>query len=216
MGQEYDPFPTDTAKWSVYSSKSTPGEYSEWTTYYYLNGDTIIDSVSYSKIYRNPTQSYVIDTLNSIYVGGLREFNKEIFFKPKELKQSFFINCELYNLDLSEIRLYTFNLELGEVFYPSVYSEEYTVSDIDSIFIGTEHRKIYTFQTNTSPIGDKWIEGIGSLLSLFGPFCYLFEAVDLTLCFEYDSGLFISDVWDPYEGCNHLMLACPIKQSVRL
>jgi hypothetical protein len=211
--QDFIPFPNDTAKWSVYSRWSQPGFKIEDTNYYFLNGDTIIDSVVYSKVYSCTANYYPLDTLDARYIGGLRQENKDIYFKPYKLFQSFSYQCDLFNWDLEEFRLYTFDIEDNDVFVPGAYSAEYEVTDIDSILIGTEYRTIYTFDCNSHPLGDKWIEGIGSIISLFGPICDVFEGAETLLCYEDDSVFYFNEIWNPFEGCAHFIVSVPEEEA---
>ena len=60
-----------------------------WFTAEQLNGDTVINSLNYKKIFEN-----------SLYAGALREDNKIIYFIPGN--------------SLTEYLLYNFNLTVGD------------------------------------------------------------------------------------------------------
>jgi hypothetical protein len=204
--QEYKHFPSNSAKWSVYSRLSPWGEFIEDTFFYFINGDTLIDTTLYQKIYRF-TASYfyndVIDTTQSQYNGGLREdANKHIFFKPIDIYQSFSNNGYIENSTLDEFLLYRFDLELGEEFYLNEYiSESYSVMEIDSVIIDSIYRKRFSIEGLYS----KWIEGIGSETSLFGSLFDPFEGYEALLCYE-DSTTFYYGEWNYFGRCTHFLV----------
>lgn len=112
-----------------------------------FNGDSIIDNVSYKKLY----SSY--DSLNSLNFKALiREENNKVYLRH-------------YNQ--AEALIYDFNLSLGES--TTIYSPEgqgfieITVNDISWIEYEGFFRKKYTLDGNYE---EYWMEGIGSC---FGP-----------------------------------------------
>src|SRR5690606_18135488 len=79
--QTYYPFPDSVAIW-----KQTSSFYEGNDIHYalFMNGDTIINSNTYSKLYYSSTPNN-IDTVNSLYYGAIRENNKKIYFFPDSL-----------------------------------------------------------------------------------------------------------------------------------
>lgn len=89
-GQSYRPFPTGDAYWTTERLDDfwqPTGEY----TIYKQQGDTIIDTVSYNKLYVR----YHLTT-QFVYKGGLREENQKIYYFPKDSAQEYL----LYNFDV--------------------------------------------------------------------------------------------------------------------
>lgn len=112
-----------------------------------FDGDSIIDNVSYKKLY----SSY--DSLNSLNFKALiREENNKVYLRH-------------YNQP--EALIYDFNLSLGES--TTIYSPEgqgfieVTIEDVSWIEYEGFYRKKYTLDGNYD---EYWIEGIGSC---FGP-----------------------------------------------
>lgn len=188
--QTYFPFQTDTAQWNVDSYDGSRDRSYQYTYFYFINGDTIIDTIQYSKIYRSKAAyDTIIDTIGAYYQGGLREDNnKHIYFKPGEMWQYFSLNCGTDYMSIDELLLYRFDITVGDTFRLNQYSSNsflHTVLNIDSILIGSEYRKRYKIQSdNYALFNDYWIEGLGSQFSPFGPFCYFFEGWDRLLCYR--------------------------------
>jgi len=199
LAQEYYSFPSDSAHWSVYSRHSPWGSYEEATYRYSLMGDTIFDSILYSK---------VIDTASLTYIGAIREdLNKHILFKPSQLNQVFSNNCFIDNSTLEEFILYRYDIELGDTVDLNEYSTAMfgnsIVYKVDSIMVDSTYRK--QFHLTNNYMGDTWIEGIGSTFSLFGSICYIFEGQEMLLCYEDTETFFMSEQ-NYFNRCSHLIL----------
>ncbi len=196
--QTYYPFQTDTAQWNVDSYDGSNMQPVHRTYSYFINGDTIIDTLLYSKIYEDmAVYDTIIDTISAYYLGGLREDNnKHIYFKPSEIYIMFSLKCGLINTDLDEFLLYRFDLSIGDTFnlnQHTIGAGDYSVFDIDSVLIGQHYRKRFMIRNFNNMFGDDhWIEGIGSLQSLFGPTCFPFEAWDQLLCYKDPNTDFVS------------------------
>ena len=191
--QQYFSFPTDSATWSVNYWHFEPYPYprnEHETVRYFLNGDTIIDSNVYSKVY-----GYFgvidVDTAYSDLLGGLREDSlKHIYYYP------FFVSdlslyCRINGFS-GEFMLYRFDMDVGDTVViggpgQNNHIPDYTVESIDSVLVDSFYRKRYElYRCNWA--GDWWvefwIEGIGSDLGLFGPSCDPFEGGVRLLCYE--------------------------------
>jgi hypothetical protein len=182
------------------------GEFIEDTFFYFINGDTLIDTTLYQKIYRFTASYYnngVIDTAQSQYIGGLREdTNKHIFFKPIEIYQSFSNNAYIQNTTLDEFLLYRFDLELNEEFYLNEFIfYPYTVAAIDSVMIDSNYRKQYLIDG----LDSKWIEGIGSETSLFGSLFNPFEGFEALLCYEDQNTMYYGS-FNEFGRCTHFLV----------
>ena len=205
--QQYYPFQTDTAKWSVTSwVNNYPNGFSYETNFYFINGDTLFNDLTYSKIYRNnPYLTNLIDTANSTYLGGLREDdNKHVYFKPATISQIFSIHCQIGNNNLDEFLLYRFDITLGEEFYLNDFvGETLKVISVDSVLVDTHFRRRLII--DVEPMGEEWVEGIGAMTSLFGNFCPMFESGDNLLCYE-DPGTFYFGPYNSYGRCTDFIV----------
>jgi len=169
QAQQYFAFPTEDASWHCLNWFYLPGELNETYNYgYYQNGDTLINSIEYHKVYNSNT-----------YIGALREDeNKQIFFFPN----SVYMDYAQFPNNTEEHLLYTFNnLEVGmdvEINGMNIY-----IQSIDSVHLNDLYRKRYLIQGVM--IGPEyWIEGIGSDKAFFSAFSYgEFENSLYTLCY---------------------------------
>ncbi|MBU0489341.1 MAG: T9SS type A sorting domain-containing protein [Bacteroidetes bacterium] len=181
--QNYHPFPDTTAIWHSVGMNSF--SYAHYTFNFGINGDTLINSHKYSKIYRTPDSLF---SSNLVYIGALRENeDKQVLLKlPAD----------------SEFVLYDFDLNVGDsIFYPLGYalcgngwglstSNSYrVVTSIDSILLyNNEYRKRWILTCDIF-LGDQWVEGIGSIewFGLLNPL-----VGDITLCGDgYYFGCFV-------------------------
>lgn len=181
--QTYVPFPDSNVYWNeieLYQGYCDPPEYCRHS--YFYNGDTIIDSEIYHKLYDN-------DSSSISYVGAIREENKKIHFVYE--------NCD------HSIVLYDFNLNVGDVMYvplqlcDTVHGSGFMIHSIDSILLeDMTYRKRY----NNNSFGYSWIEGIGSENGLLYPYyqgiaCICFLS---TVCVKQnDQFLFIDESYVP-------------------
>jgi hypothetical protein len=121
----------------------------------YCDGDTIINSKSFYKLYESVKSIYYPlgypDTTLHQYLGAIREdTSNRVFFK------------NLY--DTAEIIIYDFNLQLGDTI--RLWSQDIVVENIDSIEICGKFRKKYwiTGPSRTESL----IEGVGFSNGLLG------------------------------------------------
>jgi hypothetical protein len=144
----YNPFPIDSAYWSVAHGGSFDGCY--YTIHYGMLGDTLIEGNSYSKIWQN-TDS-VFNPSNATYFAALREDStKKVFVRTY--------------FDTTDVLLYDFSLEVGDTFCFEFFSGNcHTVQAIDSILIGNSFRRVIHIP-DSEP--QQWIEGIGNIYGLF-------------------------------------------------
>jgi len=171
--QTYIPFPDTNAFWNelrYYQGQCEPPEFCTYT--YYFQGDTILDTQSYHKIYSN-------DSFSISYVGGLREINKKIYFFDRD--------CS------APILLYDFGLNVGDsiplacMLCDAEEPQYMKVISIDSVLIGDmSYRKRINFDYGPS---QSWIEGIGSVSGLFYPYysCVLCICGLELVCFEQNN-----------------------------
>lgn len=150
------PFATENKIWSEIMFSWT----SLYTTYYKLQGDTIINDKSYKFIYESR------DSLMQNWTRGT----------------SFLIridsNQRVYKYESSEEYLiYDFSLQTGDsidISHISPRQASYVkVDSTDSILVNGQYRKRIIFESWYKEV---WIEGIGSLSSPFNPFINNFTA----------------------------------------
>lgn len=160
----YTPFPTDSMVWKENWYRGDSGYTIEsGVELNYLLGDTLINSVKYSKVYQG-WYPYSPDSIppqiaQTLFMGLITEIDKRVYYRPH------------WDLEL-ETLLYDFNLEVGDVIswntdaLPQViYTSSATVQAIDSITITNgDIRKRYWLND-----GGEIIEGIGSKTGLLYP-----------------------------------------------
>lgn len=160
---KYVPFPDSNAVWSEVYWKPFSEPYPNWVynKYALFNEDTIIDGISYHKLFH--TNASEITKENSIFVGGLKEENKKIYIKYDH----YFVPDEPFYK--KEFLLYNFSLYEGDTVWANtdmidISPLEYiVVKDIDTIFVNESLRKVYSF----NPVSwVYWIEGIGNVKGL--------------------------------------------------
>jgi len=190
----YHPFPEDSAIWVVnwYAQPPYCNGYCN-TDIYRMYGDTVINSVSYNKLfavsfvyqgpYTNPPPNYFSGT----YIGAIRQdsINKKVYYRKY--------------LMTSDTLLYDFDLAIGDTL-PATYINNSLfkptiVSGIDSMLVDNKYHKLFTFY-NTAPYqaGHAYLlEGVGAggglfdLLDFFegGPILECFSATNTQSCEYY-------------------------------
>ena len=184
--QSYIPFPETSANWNVswsdvdcYVSGLQDGVF----TYYY-NGDTVINSNTFHKVYRSGLciqccYPPYLGRLNG-YMGGLRNdsINKKVLWiRP--------------DLTTDEI-LYNFNIVVGDTLKGWLASAcpDPTIISIDSILIGSKYHSRYNFVGGICE--GALIEGIGSTLGLLEPF-FTFEGGGVLNCMRNMNNIYFPD-----------------------
>lgn len=161
FAQNYFPFPTDSAKWKVrYNSSASQCLYLLAEFQYIMNGDTIIGSNTYKKIYKTGVaydQGCYITSWG--YDGAIREdSNKHIFLRWTN----------------SDTLLYDFNLNVGDTVKGYLANNCYAivVDSIDSVLVQTSFRKRFNCSTHNASFcfsNISIIEGIGGTQGLLCP-----------------------------------------------
>jgi len=155
FGQTYSPFPTDSAYWSVegrdWWSNPSWGDCIS-TSHYNMLGDTIIESVSYSKIYSSTKNDGIFNLQNATYYCALREDSLKRIYARRPT-------------DTIELLFYDFSLNIGDTVCMDFLNKGcYTVNNVDTIlFAGKQRRRIHIQISETQ----QWIEGIGNFYGLF-------------------------------------------------
>ena len=207
----YHPFP-DSGFWRVDEYYNDPWQYPCFAKYYfhyYADGDTVINTVSYKKIYR----SYVLfqplsctppmtppTPPTSGYVGALKDdsiANKTFFIFPNKNTDSL---------------LYDYNLSVGDTMRghisESVYgNSQMVVLSIDSVLINGQYRKKWNFANDYNNDSTYFIAGIGSSGGLIEPlntYPVDFTYRHLVCVKDSSTALYISSYTSPI-GCNSIM-----------
>lgn len=197
--QDYFPFPENNAIWNIKYSNTWEGNDE---IRYGISGDTIIEDVSYHKVYLLKDSTLIHP--ESTYYCGLREESKRIYVKFDHLD-----NDLLFDLD--EQLLYDFNLNVGDSIkynfggfiykyngqicfshVSDTFYRKVILIDTVSLFNGSQRRHYVLEKTDGFQcFNEEWIEGIGSCVwnGLFNPF-----VVDLPtngdgwspICFKVD------------------------------
>jgi hypothetical protein len=180
--QTYVPFPTstDTAVWlEYYVNISNPN-----VSYYEINtyGDTILDGLIYTKIYKAYDNVYPGN-----YYAAIREENKIIYLRDY---------VDSYDPINSDTILFDFNAQVGDTvnWYGELFPNP-VVQSIDSVEVNGIFRK--RFNLDVTQI----IEGIGSNRG-FIPFYGIAEEDKSTYCYHLNSDLIwkedgLSDCYAP-------------------
>ena len=174
--QSANPYLDSTSTWyELFGGTTGIINYKDLNTYF-IEGDTIISSTRYYKLYWNQIDStwdsftdslQSVNIYNHVYQGGLRE---------DSLKRFYF--C--YQSQTSESLLFDFNLSVGDSL-PNMVADygcnmpPYTVTSIDTVYLGTQTLRKYHFPPGL--FNKSLYEGIGSSGGLiwFGSLCQAFE-----------------------------------------
>lgn len=172
--QNYTPFPETTAVWDIYIQYSEPDPNIKEYKRYTMEGDTIINNLSYNKVYcSHYTLTYPpppkINMTKLGYCFGIRQD-----IAKKKVYRTYTVN----NTTIDTL-LYDYDLKIGDVvpvtFTTSLTISPQTVEGIDSIsFKGKKYRR---FKLKTVGLhGAALIEGVGNANGLIEPHTGCFEA----------------------------------------
>lgn len=158
----YHPFPDDSATWVTDNYSNICMGYCG-SNYYRMKGDTIINGISYNKLYHRYGQFYYISPPpNTVvgasfsacaYAGAIREdvLSKKIYFIDSTLT--------------TDTLLYDFNIAVGDTL-PDWFSKgtppyPLVVSSVDSVLVNGSYHKRFNFQNLASANNLCLVEGIG-------------------------------------------------------
>lgn len=159
--QDYYPFPDSNAIWNEFSIYIENPQNVAYKIRYGIIGDTVIDTKTYSKIYRLFDDT-CLNIINAEYFGAIREENKQIFTITTYYGEQ-------------EILLYDFSKEVGDTIYsnsPEGYmAYPVIISSIDTVelYDGSNRRRYWLEGVYYSFLDECWIEGFGSIHGLFAP-----------------------------------------------
>ena len=170
--QDYFPFPEDNAIWNIKYTNTWEGD--DEIRYGQI-GDTIIESVTYHKIYQLKDSTLIHP--ESVFCCGFREESKRIYMKVNNLDEQLIYD---FNLNVGDSIKYNFSGGFfnnnGEMVFSQTCDTFYRkVISIDTVIIfnGSQRRHYILERTNGyQPFNDEWIEGIGSCVwvGLFNPY----------------------------------------------
>lgn len=189
-----------------------PAEGSEWNNAeiqgatYYANriaciGDTIIDSMQYSKLYQTwSTVYYQTGTCEFEYSSGptpLNEYRGAI--RTDEHHKVHYVFPEE---DTSRL-IYDFSANVGDsILIDGIDSKYFAhVIDVDTILLNEEHRKRITLK-GMHGFPDEWIAGIGSTYGLFATFMRPWEKYDTELTCYQEFGIRLYPNITACDRCN--------------
>ena len=190
-------FIDETKQWTIVSCYDD-GYYFA-TTFYKFSGDSILNGISYHKLYESTDSSQVIWNVNSLWW----ERNDSVF-------QYY---TQYGNSNDTSILIYDFNIEEGDSFFVkfnSYYSFYMKVDSIRNIEWGGSIRKHWFFcvlNSDSSTCNSTvWIEGVGQsrLFTLSSEGCLIGGKNHQLLCFKadnliYQNPYFIScEMQNPY------------------
>ncbi|NLA23537.1 MAG: T9SS type A sorting domain-containing protein [Bacteroidales bacterium] len=161
-------FPTDSAMWKVTYLDQGYGD--QYFDLYKLIGDTIISDTTYSKLYFSHFALLSDSLLDNIdpqsYLGGFRQENNKVWFKPKNWEYSNILIYD-FNLNINEyIEYYVYFSENGEFFIPShQYPRQLYIMSIE------EGNNTLIYNTGGG-CGSMWYYGMGSNLGPLAPLYY--------------------------------------------
>lgn len=192
FSQEYIPLPEEDGFWKV--EHYGPDCFDEepygglcYVSQTYLEGDTIINDISYNKVYENGMSynSYPNPTSywGPYYRGCYRNdiANKKVFF------------IRSWDPQNEEVLLYDFNLQIGDTIQTYLTTdigsqEPKVVESIDSVlvsFVNNTYAKRYKLSDYMLDL--YLVEGIGSMGGLVDQILEGFEYDNRVICFQNDS-----------------------------
>ena len=168
-------FPHPNASWDVeitsYGIGTTLPFDEHQVVRFYVDGDTIIDQQSYSKIYQITGYKYL--TVNSPFDVVLRNsISNPTYYAAIRTDSSNNIIALIHDFE-EPLFLCNFNLALGDSLETkqlfAFETEMLHVSNIDSLLLENgEYRKRLQMNVQNG-FGEDWVEGIGRMNGLFGP-----------------------------------------------
>ena len=192
--QAYHPFPEDQAVWHIATwDDGCPIPFPCVFDEYYYNGDTVVNTYLYHKLYHRYEYLGNVSTY-SYFEAMIRQdsLQKEVYYFPFNAIQEYL----LYDFNLAEGDWYPFTFNHGQN-----GGDSFLVYKIDSILLNDGYRKRYrllppVYSGDTISI----IEGIGATSGLFNSiYHYLgWEHYTLLLCSQENSETTYNPYGDEY------------------
>ena len=187
--QDYHPIVEDGKQWNVLFSYpwSPPEPQHKYTDIYKIEGDTLVDGVSYKVMYATRNE----DLTGWNFWGFIRETEDGQVLTRRDASSY-------------EQIMYDFSMEVGDTIIMNgngFYPDRMFVVETNEIFIGGEPRKQIVLEY---PWGDQevWIEGIGSLYGIVdsGSLFLTGGSTDLLCCYQ-DGDLIWQNTTPGYNEC---------------
>lgn len=192
FSQEYIPLPEEDGFWKVehwgpdcFDQEPYGGLCSKSQTY--LEGDTVINGISYNKIYENGMSFHSYPNPTSywgpLYRGCYRNdiANKKVFY------------IRYWDTQNEEVLLYDFNLEIGDTIQTYLTTDigsidPKIVEEIDSVLISSVNDTYAKRYKLSDYLLDLYIiEGLGSMGGLVDQILEGFEYDNKVICFQNDN-----------------------------
>jgi hypothetical protein len=163
FGQTYVPFPTQNTEWNsaFYATyENFPGVKDSCLLNYSLGGDTILDSIKYTRLIlnHNNTVGFLREENKRIYYMGAGYTNTGASYSPGQLQKLKNCSPSFLKTTFQEYLLYDFNAKAGDNI--SWGYEGNIIDWIDSVKINGSYRKQYHMKWSNDIV----IEGIGSVV----------------------------------------------------
>ena len=182
--QEYHPIVEDGKQWNVLFSYpwNPPEPPHRYTDIYKIEGDTLLDGVSYKVMYTTRNED-------------LTDWNCWGFLRETEDRQVFSRRPSTSDEQL----LYDFSMQIGDTIF--MYEDYMVVVEIGEVLVGDEPRQQIVLEY---PFGETetWIEGIGSLYGIIdsGSHFLVGGSTDL-LCYYEDGDLIWQNSYPSINSC---------------
>jgi hypothetical protein len=222
--QVYYPFPDSNAIWNIAARCNESS--TRWEIRFGLQGDTIIDQKTYSKVYR--LADTTLSNPNSIYFGAIREDSLKKVYMHLSATDSL--------PGIGDFLVYDFTRQPGDtIWYPvtigysshcDLYQQFYFMADlhyevvesVDSILINNGYRKQWHLKQDPDHqyhiLDSSWVEGIGGIkwFGLISPIMGYFYGIDYFkfACFKQnDTVLYMDNMNCSHCFCLNTILASP-------
>jgi len=190
FGQNYF---NESSIWHQKKSSWSPTTEIEHNFQYYFNGDTLINNITYSKIFKIGTK-ITINDITTIPVRDTIHFNEFINSIREENNKVFHFRHQ----DTVETLLYDFDLTIGDT-----VGNNLIVDSIEYIDFANQQRKRFHLKSFTTWVQGYLIEGIGFERGLFEYPAISFEGSQSLICYtQSNSVLLLGENQD----CNFLVI----------
>lgn len=173
---------------------------------YYLDGDSVVEDLTYKKVYRHGllTHLWYSDPPIPDWCTGSSTFNQfHALIRQEEAR----VYIRIWNEP--EALLYDFNLKVGDTLPITwnQWNEDIVVVSIDSLQVGNSYRKVFNLTQQSSP---QLIEGIGHEGGFLEPFPPILECGHNLFCYALNDTTYYPNYNDP---CDLTVNIQPIKSQ---
>lgn len=161
---------------------------------YYINGDSIIGSFLYKKIYKKGEGYYTTSDWQNPNCEGPYSYIQEepSFFLRSEGKKMFIVEPE----DTAQFLFYDFNLSVGDYVPLSYtnYEDDVLVTAIDSFYTPYGYRNRFTLGNSSQNTSLYLIEGVGHSEGFIQPIQTVFECSFWFDCFSLNDTTYFPEL----------------------